>query len=161
MKWKDGDGAHVVFYRALSMNPEGQSVPAVLLCKRTQDAPDHPGFWSLFGGQLDDKDNGDPECAARREIQEELKAIDVNLGTLEMEKLHLAKVNECSVTYFKAPLDIGMNMMRLRWNMEHKKVEGEGVGWFTEEDIQYLEKRMRSEDHSAVAKFFEQARTGI
>ena len=129
------------------MNPEEKSVLAVLLCKRTQDAPNYPGCWSLFGGKLDSTDNGGPECAARREIQEELKAIDVNLGTLEMEKLHADSVNGYSVMYFKALLDIGMDMMRLKWNMEHKKVEGEGIGWFTEKKVQDLKEKMRREDY--------------
>jgi len=85
----------------------------------------------------------------------------VNLGTLEMKKLHTASVNGCSVTYFKAPLDIGMNMMRLKWNMEHKKVEGEGIGWFTEKEVQDLEEKMRPEDYEAITEFFESAKTGI
>lgn len=157
-KCKDRDGAHVVFYRELRMNPEGKFVLAVLLCKRTQDAPNDPGLWSLFGGQLDDKDNGDPECAVRREIQEELKTIDVNLGTLEMEELDVASVRGCTVTYFKAHLNIGMNMMRLRWNMEHNKVEGEGIGWFTEKEVQELKEKMRQEDYAAITKFFESAK---
>lgn len=155
MKWKDGDGAHVVFYRALSMNPKGKSVLAVLLCKRTQDAPNYPGCWSLFGGQLDIRHNEDPGSAARREIQEELKTIDVNLGTLELEELYVARVKGFTVTYFKAPLNIGMNMMRLRWNMEHNKVEGEGIGWFTAEEIHHL--MMRPEDRIAVNEFFKKA----
>jgi len=65
MKWKYGDGAHVVFYRPLSVDSKGNSVLAVLLYKRTQDAEDEPGYWSLFGGMLENIDNGDPERAVK------------------------------------------------------------------------------------------------
>ena len=68
-------GAHVVFHRILKVSPEGvspeKSVQAILLCKRTQDAPIHPGYWGRFGGTVD---NGEaPAEAAKREVREELK----------------------------------------------------------------------------------------
>ena len=37
------DGAHVVFYRHLPIDHVGNQRLAVLLYKRTQDAPIHPG----------------------------------------------------------------------------------------------------------------------
>src|SRR5262249_52737418 len=68
-------GAHVVFHRLLKVSPDGVSpekhVQAVLLCKRTQNAPIHPGYWGLFGGTI--KGDESPDEAVKREVSEELK----------------------------------------------------------------------------------------
>jgi 8-oxo-dGTP pyrophosphatase MutT (NUDIX family) len=72
-------GAHVIFHRLLKAS-DCNSVQAILLCKRTQDAPTHPGHWGLIGGKVE---NGKtPEETARREVEEELKAIGINLREL-------------------------------------------------------------------------------
>ena len=156
---KPKDGAHVVFHKFL--NTRGDAVQAVLLYKRTQDAPTDPGCWSLFGGVVEASES--PIQAARREVKEELKAIDVDLGKVEMKELCDVPVkrNEgtCSISYFSASLDIGINKLRLRWNLKEKKVEGEGLGWFTEKEVKHL--MMRPEDRTAVTKFFELTVTSI
>jgi hypothetical protein len=41
-------GAHVVFHRLLKA-ANCSSVQAILLCKRTQDAPTPPRHWALIG----------------------------------------------------------------------------------------------------------------
>ena len=54
------------------------------------------------------------------------------------------------VSYFKAPLNEDMDSLRLRRTEE--KVEGQGIAWFTKEEIQHLS--MRAEDRTALNFFF-------
>jgi hypothetical protein len=48
-----------------------------------------------------------------------------------------------------------MDKLTLRYNSEEKKVEGEGLGWFTAEEVNHM--WLRPEDRVAVEKFFEQS----
>lgn len=160
-------GAHVVFHKKLKTRKYKKdyklvqdAVQAVLLCKRTQDAPTHPGYWSLLGGQIEKNEN--PQKAALREVTEELeikglskekmlKRIEKEIEELETVKI-MRKEGDASMIYFKAPLDVDMDKLRLKRNKEKDKVEGEGLGWFTAEEVHHL--MMRPEERIAVTKFF-------
>lgn len=168
-------GAHVVLHRLLKAGidcPDCKRksknyIRAVLLCKRTQDAPTHPGYWALFGGKL--KENEPPQEAALREVAEELAVIGIDGKELTEEKLHeILEIEELrnvpisrregtlSIQYFRSPLEYNMDKLRLKPN-ENGKVEGEGLGWFTAEEIHHL--MMRPEDRIAIAEFFK--RNGV
>ena len=58
-------GAHVVFHRLLKA-ANCSSVQAILLCKRTQDAPTHPGHWALISGIVEN--NKSPKERAQRDL---------------------------------------------------------------------------------------------
>ncbi len=150
---KKAEGAHVVFHRLLNAG-NCHSVQAVLLCKRTQDAPIHPGYWALFGGKVEN--NELPRQAVRREVAEELEIIGVKTKNLKIKELSDVWVrrekDKCLIKYFSSPLDIGMDKLRLKGNWK-AKVEGEGLGWFTAEEIHHLV--MRPEDRIAATIFFQ------
>lgn len=148
-------GAHVVFYRLLRAN-SASSVCAVLLYKRTQDAPMYPGYWGLIGGTLE---NGEePLAGALREAAEELglMATGITLELLcDVRIKRDTDPHEVGARYFAAPLNLGMDQLTLRYNPEERKVEGEGLGWFTAEEIRHM--WLRPEDRAAVEKFFERS----
>lgn len=148
-------GAHIVLYRLLRVGSKNNWVPAVLLCKRTQDASIHPGCWALIGGKRENRKT--PEQTVRREIKEELKA-EGNLKELEIQPLLSVTVRRkngmLSIQYFSALLGIGMDKLQLKKNKDKDKVEGEGLGWFTAEETHHL--KMRPEDRVAVNKFFQE-----
>ena len=152
---KEFEGAHVVFHKLLKAG-NCSSVQAILLCKRTQDAPKHPGYWGLIGGTVEDDDKSSEE-RARIEVKEELETIGINQDELVFEKVDKVLINgengKGKVEYFSSSLDIGMDKLGLRMNNDDNKVEGEGLGWFTAEEIHHL--MMRPEDRIAIAKFFE------
>ncbi|MFL5245256.1 MAG: NUDIX domain-containing protein [Gemmataceae bacterium] len=148
-------GAHVVFYRVLKTcccEARHESVRAIMLCKRTQDAPTHPGYWALFGGKLNNAEET-PKDAAKREVEEELGLI---LEARRLEELGppvcVARADgACSIQYFHYLLDYDLDKLTLRPNRKGK-VEGEGLGWFTAEEIHHL--MVRPEDRIAVDNFF-------
>jgi len=152
---KNVKGAHVVLYRLLRTDNNKRKdkywVQAVLLCKRTQDAPIHPGYWALFGGEL--RNSELPEQAVLREVKEELK---INKRTIKkMDPLCMVEIKrkeKISIEYFCSPLKVDMNKLRMR--MKKGKIEGEGLGWFTAEEIHHLV--MSPEDRIAVTKFFQE-----
>ena len=143
-------GAHVVFHKLLRTGKD--AIQAVLLCKRTQDAPIHPGYWSLFGGRVKAKET--PERAVRREVEEELEITSKHIQKTEWlcDVEIIRKEGKRTITYFKSPLDVDMDKLRLKRNKKEKKVEGEGLGWFTAEEVHHL--MMRPEDRTAVTTFF-------
>lgn len=161
------DGAHVVLHRLLKASKDCprckrksiDSVLAVLLCKRTQDAPIHPGYWGLVGGKI--KDGEPPEEAAVREVGEELEVMGMTEKELgikikkEMTELCNVPVSRENgnrlISYFSSPLEFDMDRLRLKQNKEGE-VEGEGLGWFTAEETHHLV--MRPEDRVAVIEFF-------
>jgi len=154
-KNKKLSGAHIVFHRLLKAG-NCHFVSAVLLCKRTQDAPIHPGYWALFGGKRKDGEN--LKQTVRREVEEELEIIGVKIGELKMEKLLNVPIrrqkDRCFlIGYFSSLLDVGMDKLRLKKNEDENKIEAEGIGWFTAEEIYHLV--MRPEDRIAVTNFFE------
>ena len=116
-------GAHVVLYRKVR-NRRGSLIPAVLLIKRTQDAPSHPGHWSLVGGKLEPGETPKAGLLWRT-------------GSLDFYRAHLAE---------------DMDSLRLKRSSADKKVEGEGLSWFTEAEARRLP--MRSEDRMALRKYF-------
>jgi 8-oxo-dGTP pyrophosphatase MutT (NUDIX family) len=147
-------GAHVVFHRLLRTK-SASSVCAVLLCKRTQDAPMHAGYWGLIGGTLDDAE--EPLSGALREVEEELgiSRTEIALKLLcDVGIQRNADPCEIGACYFAAPLNLGMDQLTLRYNSEEGKVEGEGLGWFTAEEVKHM--WLRPEDRVAVEQFFKQ-----
>src|SRR5262247_29515 len=102
-------GAHVVFHRLLRITSIW-SVSAVLLCKRTQDAPMYAGYWGLIGGTLDDGE--EPASVALREVEEELgiPRAELMLHFLcDVRVQRNANPSEIGDRYFAAPLDRGMD----------------------------------------------------
>ncbi len=150
-------GAHVVFHRMVNtpFDKDGKqrSMPAVLLYKRTQDAPIHPSYWALIGGCPERQEN--PKSALCREAREELKAGGLeqaleclkNLCRVDM----LTEQGKVSIEYFTVPLNEDMDTLKLLRN-PNGKVEGEGLAWFTEEEVHHL--HMRPEDRQALNTFF-------
>jgi len=174
-------GAHVVFHKLLKTGKDGKcekekdgkckqdAIQAILLCKRTQDAPVHPGYWSLFGGQVRVEDKEKPPDAVLREVKEELlrevseeleitdsRCCPVEPTPEELESLCdvqiMRKKGQHLIKYFKASLDVDMHRLRLNWNEKENKVEAEALGWFTAEEVHHL--MMRPEDRIAVTSFF-------
>ena len=134
-------GAHVVLYRNVR-NRRGKLVPAVLLVKRTQDAPSHPGRWSLVGGKLEAGET--PKAGLLREIKEELA---------HRKPIRLQYVwRTATLTFYKAHLPEDIDSLRLKRSKADGKVEGEGLSWFTEAEVRRLP--MRREDRMAVRKYF-------
>jgi len=62
------------------------------------------------------------------------------------------KKGTCAIRYFSSPLDVDMDGLRLKRSKNEKKVEGEGLGWFTAEEVHHLV--MRPEDRIAVTELF-------
>ena len=81
-------GIHIVFHRyAFGPYDEGgrqQRIQAVLLYKRTQDAPIHPGYWALLGGRVDERD-GDDVAALKRELIHEKELMVEDLSNSDYE----------------------------------------------------------------------------
>jgi 8-oxo-dGTP pyrophosphatase MutT (NUDIX family) len=146
-------GAHVVLHRLLKTNA-ASLIPAVLLYKRTQDAPVHAGYWGLVGGTLDEGE--EPAAGVLRELEEELGilASEIVLEPLcDVRIRRDADPGETGARYFAASLDLGMDRLTLRYNSAEGKVEGEGLGWFTAEEIHHV--WLRPEDRIAVEQFFQ------
>jgi 8-oxo-dGTP pyrophosphatase MutT (NUDIX family) len=154
-------GAHVVFHRLIKTRPiccqdsneyKIHMIRAVLLCKRTTDAPIHPGSWSLIGGTVDN--NESPRETAAREVAEELEIARDH--SLDMKFLVDVTVSRrggpCTIRYFESQLDADMDDLKLKRQQDSGKVENEGLSWFTAEEIHHLP--MRPEDRMAVNKFF-------
>jgi len=155
-------GAHVVFHRLLKVSPDGVSpekhIQAVLLCKRTQNAPIHPGYWGLFGGRIDSGESADE--AVKREVKEELRLgqglqLDEAGGRLaELTEVAIKRGDQSlRIQYYSCLLSFDLDQLALRPN-PHGKVEGEGLAWFTAEEIHHL--TVRPEDRIAVNCFFKE-----
>jgi len=140
------DGAHVVFYRTLETKDKKQPVLAILLTKRTQDAPSDVGDWGLVGGTMDRGET--PRKTVLREINEELC---YRTRPLQVSRLLKVKNGTHTVHFFQAPLPEDMDTLKLKRNRKGK-VEGEGIGWFTQEEAFCL--RLRPQDIPAVQRFF-------
>ena len=113
----------------------------------------HPGYWGLFGGQLNSGEQ--PRKAVLREVQEEIGIAPEKIALKALCDVKLCRQNGNSVIgvrYFSAELEIDMDKLTLRRNSTDNKVEGEGLGWFTAEEIHHL--MVRPEDRVAVSSFF-------
>ena len=116
---------------------------AVLLYKRTQNAPCYSGQWALIGGEIEEGETA--ESAVRREAREELKACGLRRALDNLEYLcsftETEDGNSHNMVYYKAELNTEMDELQLKENWEEKcgkveyKVEGEGLAWFTKEEI--------------------------
>jgi 8-oxo-dGTP pyrophosphatase MutT (NUDIX family) len=151
-KWYGG--SHVVFHRYLKQR-NGEQVLAVLLTKRTQDAPSDPGMWGLVGGKVDDDET--PEQAVRREISEEICIDGYHLPSLPLCELPDGSHDSVPIKFYSCQLDCGFDKLSLRESQEGK-VEGEGWAWFTESETRPLP--VRSQDRKAIGSFFD-ANTSI
>ena len=146
-------GAHVILHRMVATGRN--QILVVLLHKRTQDAPTYPGYWGLFGGGLDGQDHGNALEAVKRELAEELEGGDQAAEYVtELCRVPIAREGQTfAIQYYRAPLNADMDKLRLK--RTNNKVEGEGIAWFTAEEIHHL--WLRSEDRIALRKFFESA----
>ena len=101
-----------------------QKIEAVLLYKRTQDAPVHPGYWALFGGEVEEGE--DEKKALQREIIDEKELEVTHLSENDFRQLlqiaeHVADVRvirdedegELLIRYFKTHLDHDMDSLKL------------------------------------------------
>ncbi len=156
-------GVHIVFYRMLPTqcykNGEQYRVQAVLLYKRTQDAPNRTGYWALFGGTKkaseDDKTTLIRELVEEHELQVKCMSDQNYEGLLQDAEKLTCVPDDCKMMmkYYKAKLEKDMDSLFLGQNPnENNKVEGEGLGWFTEEESRHL--CMRREDSIALRRFF-------
>jgi 8-oxo-dGTP pyrophosphatase MutT (NUDIX family) len=130
------------------------SVCAILLCKRTHDAPIYPAHWSVFGGWIEKSEQ--PKDAAIREVREELGIVLPKRKLEHLCDLPLQRgtARNMGVRYFSCALDLDMDRLALQRNRDEDKVEGEGLGWFTAEEIPHL--RVRPTDRSAIELFYRQ-----
>jgi 8-oxo-dGTP pyrophosphatase MutT (NUDIX family) len=113
----------------------------------------HPGYWGLFGGRVDGIEQ--PKKTAIREVREELGIVlrDATLKALCDVKIQRGNVrNALGVRYFSAELEVDMDKLTLKRNAHEGKVEGEGLGWFTAEEVNHL--MVRPEDRTAICAFF-------
>lgn len=139
-------GAHVIFHKLLATSEEGKGVMAVLLCKRTQDAPIFPGYWSAFGGASDGGES--PQAALTRELHEEMDLpaegwaeVDqvVSLpGAFLCEVVVTRGSERVGVQFYQCPLPLDIDQIRLKRTRFSGVLEGEGLAYFTEEECQHL-----------------------
>ena len=155
-------GAHVILYKMViaGVTKEGteneivHKLLAVLLSKRTQKAPTHPGYWGLFGGQVKAGEDQDPIATVRRELNEELKGAGSLKKLQEVCTVPIARNGRpLLIQYYSAPLEKDMDKLQVRRNKECNKVEGDGIAWFTAEEVHHL--LVRPEDRIALTKFFQ------
>jgi len=149
------DGAHVIVHTKVPTRPNMKGgIPVVLMCKRTQDAPEYGGHWALFGGALEARDGGDALKAARREVNEELDGAERDTTVLELlcTVETLRDIQTVTITYYTCELTATLDQLRLKKNPKSRKVEGHGFSLFTQEDIHHL--RIRPEDREALHHFF-------
>jgi 8-oxo-dGTP pyrophosphatase MutT (NUDIX family) len=113
----------------------------------------HPGYWGLFGGRRDRAEK--PKMTAIREVREELgiELRDANVKSLCDVKIQRGDARGAfGVRYFSAELNVDMDCLTLRRNTHEGNVEGEGLGWFTAEEVDHL--MVRPEDRTAIRTFF-------
>ena len=112
-------GASVILYK------EDQ----VLLQLRTFDAKSYPGFWSTFGGHIEEGEQS--EAAAVREIEEELG--------LQLELSQLVRLGSASVLRGDTPVKIHFFAAALEVELSDLILsEGAGFGFFPAREIQSL-----------------------
>jgi 8-oxo-dGTP pyrophosphatase MutT (NUDIX family) len=127
---------------------------AVLLCKRTLDAPVHPAYWALFGGRIDPGEQ--PKHAALREVQEELGLSRRQVKLADLCDVRIRRddgSDALTLRYFHSALALDMDCLTLRRSSKEAKVEGQGLGWFTAEEIHHMV--VRPEDRIAIDTFFQ------
>lgn len=101
----------------------------VILQHRDKDAPTRPGYWSFFGGQMEEGET--PEQTVRRELKEEL---GIELADLKFFKRyeHQGEDGVREVFIFIAPLTIPIERLK------KQQREGQGLGIFTFEQLKDL-----------------------
>jgi 8-oxo-dGTP pyrophosphatase MutT (NUDIX family) len=145
------DGAHIVFHRLLrTSKTTPHQVKAVLLTKRTLDAPMHPGHWSLVGGRIESGESA--RAAAIREAGEELGVTPDAMKFLCDVRIDKGGRKALVVKYFSAPLDRDMDTLVPGRNPEDGKVEAEGIAWFSAEEVHHI--LVPPEDRVAISTFF-------
>ena len=143
-------GAGVVLHRLIKTHT--RLMPAVLLCKRTHDAPVYEAHWSVFGGGINKGEA--PKAAAIREVREELGIVLLgnNLKRLCDVRIQRGAPKITGFRFFTCPLDVDMDRLTLQVNRDEGKVEGEGLAWFTAEEIHHL--LIRPIDREAIGLFY-------
>ena len=117
------DGSHVVFHKTV-LTPLRQRIQAVLLYKRTQDAPIHPGYWALPGGTVDPKDK-DEISALKRELIKE-KEIQVKGLSQKAYGILLENTRSCADVWVNR--DDGNKLIRYREATLDKELDSLGIG---------------------------------
>ena len=134
---EEPDGACVVLHTPDRM---------ILLHKRDTNAPTKVGYWSLFGGEVEEKDGGNPRRTASRELAEELEGPSVPPQSLD--PLCCVRVRRAhgspTVHYFAAELTCDLSELRL-------KDEGDGLALFSEDQLESLP--LWAEDRLAIARY--------
>ncbi len=102
----------------------------VLLQKRDDKAPHHPGIWTIFGGGMEPEDGGDPVKTFIREVKEEM---GLNIQREEIKPLcdyFVPSYNTYRYVYYveksipKSEITVG---------------EGEEFDWWSFEEAEKLE----------------------
>lgn len=112
----------------------------VLLMQRTDDAPIYPGYWSLVGGHMENKET--PEETLIREVKEEL---EINIENYEYfkEYRYTNPVGEMTRHQFIAPLVHGLEQLK------NQQKEGQDLDIFSENEIKDLK---LSEENKKILK---------
>lgn len=87
-----------------------------------------PGHWGLFGGLADEKEA--PEDCIRRELKEELS---INCNTIKRLDKHLNIDSGILNIFFLVCTNDEITLEKLN--------EGQGLGWFSENEIKKLKKK--------------------
>ena len=145
------DGAHVVLHRKLKTSGRRRAL-AILLVKRTLDAPSDAGDWGLVGGGM--KAGETSKEAVLRELNEEIcYRGGVRVHFLCKTRRRDKGGDPYSIFFYSAHLPEDMDTLKLKRNNErNRKVEGEGLAWFTRDEVCSL--CVRPQDLPAVDKFF-------
>jgi 8-oxo-dGTP pyrophosphatase MutT (NUDIX family) len=105
----------------------------------------------MFDGKLEQGE--DSIAAVIREVEEEL---DIKLKKEDLHKLSTVKVARVGqspeIDYFSYLLSLDLSQLILQPHPPDGKAEGEGIGWFSAEEIHHL--LIRPEDRIAITSFF-------
>ena len=110
-------------------------------------------MWNPFGGRSEEEDQGSAVRTAIREFTEELTVSADDLNELEpLCRVAIARDAGLYVEYFASQMSSDMDTLRLKRNRQDNKVEGEGLAWFTAEEIHHIV--IAPEDRKALETFF-------
>ncbi len=98
----------------------------VLLQKRDHQPERYPGYWALFGGQIESDES--PEEAAVREVKEEL-GLDLDIGSLRpLGTIEVLREGyNATLLFFTAPVLVDLGELKLG--------EGDGFALFQQEEL--------------------------
>ena len=117
----------------------------VLLQLRTFDAKAYPGFWSTFGGHIEEGEQ--PESAAIREIEEELG--------LRLDQSQLTRLGSASILHGETPAELHFFTAALEVDLSNLALgEGAGFGLIPAREIHNL--RLTPATRLALDRHYEQ-----